>query len=63
MAWKSKPVDPSIAPFVPVVIARPPTGAEWLHELKDDGYWICAGRDGTSVHLWSRHTTDYFLAS
>jgi bifunctional non-homologous end joining protein LigD len=67
MAWKTKPrrsqpqtsPDGFIAPFIPVVIARPPTGAEWLHELKYDGYRICARRDGANVHLWSRHTTDY----
>jgi ATP-dependent DNA ligase len=41
------------------VIARPPTGAEWLHELKYDGYRICARRVGAEVHLWSRHATDY----
>jgi bifunctional non-homologous end joining protein LigD len=67
MAWKTKPrrsrpltrPEGFVAPCVPVVTARPPTGAEWLHELKYDGYRICARCDGTSVHLWSRHTTDY----
>jgi bifunctional non-homologous end joining protein LigD len=67
MAWKSKPrrsqshsrPEGFVAPCVPAVTARPPTGEEWLHELKYDGYRICARRGGDSVHLWSRHTTDF----
>jgi ATP dependent DNA ligase domain len=66
MPWKSQPRRSRpltlpvgfVAPCVPVVTARPPTGDEWLHELKYDGYRICARRDGKDVHLWSRHTTD-----
>jgi bifunctional non-homologous end joining protein LigD len=30
-----------------------------MHELKYDGYRICAHRVGAEVRLWSRHTTDY----
>jgi bifunctional non-homologous end joining protein LigD len=67
MAWRSKPrrsrplsrPEGFIAPCVPVVTARPPTGDEWLHELKYDGYRIIARRDGTAVHLWSRNAAEY----
>ncbi len=31
-----------------------PTGPEWIHELKWDGYRIIARRENGVVHLWSR---------
>ena len=32
-----------------------PSGPEWIHELKWDGYRILARREGGRVCLWSRH--------
>jgi bifunctional non-homologous end joining protein LigD len=67
MAWKSKPrrfqsrnlPDGFIPPAIPIVRPKPPTGTPWTHELKYDGYRICARRDGTAVHLWSRNAAEY----
>jgi bifunctional non-homologous end joining protein LigD len=67
MAWKSKSrparrrnfPNGFVSPAIPVVRPKPPTGAEWLHELKFDGYRICARRDGSAVHLWSRNAAEY----
>jgi ATP-dependent DNA ligase len=36
-----------------------PTGPQWIHELKHDGYRIVALKDGRSVRLWSRHGRDW----
>jgi bifunctional non-homologous end joining protein LigD len=35
-----------------------PTGPEWIHELKWDGYRILAHR-GAGIHLWSRSALDW----
>lgn len=32
-----------------------PTGPEWIHELKWDGYRIIARKEGEVVRLWSRN--------
>jgi ATP-dependent DNA ligase len=43
-----------IRPCQPVLVREIPTGAEWIHELKWDGYRIIARRENGVVHLWSR---------
>ena len=43
-----------IKPCQPVLARQIPTGPEWIHELKWDGYRIIAHREGGSVRLWSR---------
>jgi bifunctional non-homologous end joining protein LigD len=32
----------------------PPTGREWVHEIKWDGYRLAARRDGNRFRLWTR---------
>ena len=44
-----------IRPCQPVLAHKVPTGPEWIHELKWDGWRIVARRDGDSVCLWSRN--------
>ncbi len=39
--------------------ARPPTGAEWLHEIKHDGYRMQARIDGGKVQLLTRKGLDW----
>jgi len=54
-----------IRPAQPVLSDKIPTGPEWIHELKWDGYRIVARRDGKRVCLWSRsgrNWTDAFPA-
>src|SRR3712207_403981 len=55
---RRKPVG-FILPCQPTLAAVVPTGPQWIHELKHDGYRILALKDGPSVRLWSRHGRDW----
>jgi bifunctional non-homologous end joining protein LigD len=37
---------------------QPPSGEQWLHEIKHDGIRIIARRDGNRVKLYSRPGND-----
>jgi bifunctional non-homologous end joining protein LigD len=50
-----------VIPAQPIMAARPPSGADWLHEIKHDGYRIIVRRDGPSVRLYSRNAYDWTL--
>jgi ATP-dependent DNA ligase len=52
------PVD-VIAPCQPSPIQTPPTGADWLHEIKHDGFRILARRDAEGARLYSRNGHDF----
>ena len=41
------------------LVARPPAGSGWLHEVKHDGYRIVARKQGDRVMLWSPHVTNF----
>jgi bifunctional non-homologous end joining protein LigD len=43
-----------VQPCQPTLSEVVPTGPEWIHELKWDGYRIVARRHGHLVRLWSR---------
>jgi bifunctional non-homologous end joining protein LigD len=47
-----------IAPCLPSPAERPPTGPNWIHEIKDDGYRMMARRDGDGVRLLTRNGYD-----
>jgi bifunctional non-homologous end joining protein LigD len=47
-----------IVPAQPVVASRPPSGADWVHEIKHDGYRLMVHRDGASVRLYTRSAYD-----
>jgi ATP-dependent DNA ligase len=34
--------------------AKPPTGPDWVHEIKDDGYRLMVRRDGDGVRPFTR---------
>jgi hypothetical protein len=40
-----------IEPCLPSRAKTPPAGADWLHEIKHDGFRILARRDAASVRL------------
>jgi ATP-dependent DNA ligase len=42
-----------IAPCLPTSAPQPPSGEEWLHEIKHDGFRVIAREDGTCVKLYS----------
>jgi ATP-dependent DNA ligase len=62
MLWrKSKPrgLPPGfVAPCIPVLSKRVPTGPLWLHEVKQDGYRMMAQR-GETVRLLTRNGFDW----
>jgi bifunctional non-homologous end joining protein LigD len=38
---------------------KPPSGADWVHEIKHDGYRLIVRRDGPTVRLHSRNAYDW----
>jgi bifunctional non-homologous end joining protein LigD len=48
-----------IIPARPIMASRPPAGADWVHEIKHDGYRMIVRRDGPTVRLYSRNAYDW----
>lgn len=48
-----------IRPLAPSSAVSPPTGTQWLHEPKWDGFRFQAVKDGSTVRFYSRNGTDY----
>src|SRR5215212_7805102 len=44
-----------IEPCQPVLSGIMPSGSDWIHELKHDGWRILARKDADRVRLWSRN--------
>jgi bifunctional non-homologous end joining protein LigD len=44
-----------IKPCLPLPAERPPSGPDWLHEIKHDGFRILARRDANGVRLYTRN--------
>jgi bifunctional non-homologous end joining protein LigD len=47
-----------IAPCLPSKTDKLPSGGEWLHEIKHDGFRVIARKKGTQVRLYSRPGND-----
>jgi bifunctional non-homologous end joining protein LigD len=47
-----------IAPCLPTKIEKLPSGSQWLHEIKHDGFRVIARKDGDRVWLYSRPGND-----
>jgi ATP-dependent DNA ligase len=47
-----------IAPCLPTKTTQLPSGSQWLHEIKHDGFRIIARKDGPRVRLYSRPGND-----
>jgi bifunctional non-homologous end joining protein LigD len=47
-----------IAPCLPTQADKLPSGGEWLHEIKHDGFRVIARKDGVRVRLYSRPGND-----
>jgi ATP-dependent DNA ligase len=47
-----------IAPCLPSKTDRLPSGSEWLHEIKHDGFRVIARKNGAQVRLYSRPGND-----
>ena len=48
-----------IEPCLPSPAERPPSGPEWVHEIKHDGYRLMARRDPVGVRLLTRSGHDW----
>ncbi len=66
MVWRTSPArsrrtGPAgfILPCQPLLVARPPAGPDWLHEVKHDGYRLLARKQGERVTLWTRHSANF----
>jgi bifunctional non-homologous end joining protein LigD len=47
-----------IAPCLPIKTAKLPSGGQWLHEIKHDGFRVIARKDGDRLKLYSRPGND-----
>lgn len=52
-------LPPFIAPQLATLVKEPPSGDQWLHELKFDGYRMLCRLDGGRVQFWSRNGKDW----
>ena len=48
-----------VEPCLPSPAKRPPAGANWIHEIKHDGFRIIARRSLAGVRLFSRNGHDF----
>jgi bifunctional non-homologous end joining protein LigD len=53
------PVLRHIEPCLASPADRPPSGANWIHEIKHDGYRLMARRDPVGVRLITRRGNDW----
>jgi bifunctional non-homologous end joining protein LigD len=44
-----------VVPAQPIKAAKPPSGPDWVHEIKHDGYRLIVRRDGPTVRLYTRN--------
>jgi len=65
MRWRTgssvRPASGFIEPCLPTVAKRPPTGPDWIYELKHDGYRLMVRREGDAVRVYSRRGSDFTL--
>ena len=47
-----------VAPCLPIKTDKLPSGGQWLHEIKHDGFRVIARKDGPRVRLCSRPGND-----
>jgi len=63
MLWRSPspaPYPPGfIEPCLPTLGHAVPSGPQWVHEIKHDGYRLICRREGDRVRVFSRRGTDY----
>jgi ATP-dependent DNA ligase len=48
-----------VVPTQPIKASKPPSGADWVHEIKHDGYRLIVRRDGPTVRLYTRNAYDW----
>jgi bifunctional non-homologous end joining protein LigD len=58
-AFRADPTSWIHPPVSARLVAHPPAGPGWLHEIKRDGYRLLAHKDAGRVTLWTRYGTDF----
>jgi ATP-dependent DNA ligase len=48
-----------IEPCLPSLATKPPSGSEWIHEIKHDGYRLMIRRDTAGMRLLTRRGYDW----
>ena len=56
---KAKVLPGFIEPCLPTPAARAPTGPDWVHEIKHDGYRLMVRRSGDRVRIYTRRGADW----
>ena len=51
-----------IEPCLPSPADKPPSGSDWIHEIKHDGYRLMARRDPGGIRLITRRGNDWLSA-
>jgi hypothetical protein len=52
-------LKPAFEPCIPTPATKVPAGAEWIHEIKHDGYRLIVQREGKRVRLFTRNGYDW----
>jgi bifunctional non-homologous end joining protein LigD len=50
---------PAFQPCIPTPATKVPNGADWIHEIKHDGYRLIIQREGKRVRLFTRNGHDW----
>ena len=56
---RRRPKAGIVEPCLPSLAKTPPSGPEWIHEIKHDGFRIMARRDSVGVRLITRNGHDF----
>jgi bifunctional non-homologous end joining protein LigD len=59
MATPRLRTDGFVAPCIPTLAVKPPSGPDWVHEIKHDGYRLVVRRDRKIVQLFTRRGNDW----
>jgi bifunctional non-homologous end joining protein LigD len=51
--------DGFVEPCIPSRAPKPPSGPDWVHEVKRDGYRLLVRRDGEAVRLFTGRGHDW----
>jgi bifunctional non-homologous end joining protein LigD len=51
--------DGFVDPCIPSRAPKPPSGPDWVHKVKHDGYRLIVRRDGETVRLFTRRGYDW----
>jgi bifunctional non-homologous end joining protein LigD len=46
-------------PCIPTLAAKPPSGPDWVHEIKHDGFRLIVRRDGKTVRPFTQRGYDW----